>query len=169
MRFFVPGARSPEEASAVYLAIKKHIRKGLKSHVSGRKVKSLKWRHEGKSHEAVVGKTTRFNNEPVIAILYEPKRDLYHVCTPTRGVLRGMSILAGRRSVSEVSDFEKKGFARWGTWSGKNSGCPFCIAKTQARLNVGDKIRFLSGYQAGRIARCAEEMEEEDYLSLLRR
>src|SRR5207253_6566221 len=117
MKFFIPKAQSAEEAAKVYSAIKAHLRQGLGTRFAGRKVRLLRWRHDGKKYEAEVGKCTSFNNEIVIAILYEPKRNLYHVCTPNRGVLRGMSILVGGHGVFAVADFAKQGMAQSGWWS----------------------------------------------------
>lgn len=151
MRLFVPMARSAEEAAAVYSAIKAHLRENLGARFSSRKVRSLRWSHEGSKHEAEVGKPTSFNGEIVIAILYEPKRNLYHVCTPNRGFLRDMSILIGGHSAHVVSDFAKGGMALSGWWSGRDSGCPFCVARNQELPNVGEKIRFLSEDRAGKV------------------
>lgn len=151
MKFFIPGARSEEEAVKVYRAIKAHLRQGLGARFADRKVRLLRWRHDGKKYEAEVGKCTSFNDEIVIAILYEPKRNLYRVCTPNRGVLRGMSILAGGQSVFTVADFAKKGIAQSGWWSGRDSGCPFCLTRNQDLPKVGEIIRFLSGFSAGQI------------------
>jgi hypothetical protein len=44
-------------------------------------------------------------SEPVIAICYNPSRGLYLVCKPTRGALRGISILVGQSQVRDVEDF----------------------------------------------------------------
>jgi len=151
MKFFIPEAQSAEEAAKVYSAIKAHLRQGLGARFAGRMIRSLHWQHDGKKYEAEVGKCTSFNDEIVIAILYEPKRNLYHVCTPTRGVLRGMSILAGGHSVFTVADFTKKGIAQSGWWSGRDSGCPFCLARNQALPKIGERIRFLSDFRAGQI------------------
>ena len=151
MKFFIPGAWSAEETVKVYSAIKAHLGQELGAHFAGRKIRSLHWEHDGKKYEAEVGKCTSFNNEIVIAILYEPKRNLYHVCTPNRGVLRDISILAGGHSVFTVADFASKGIAQLGWWSGRDSGCPFCVARNQALPKVGEKIRLLSDFRAGQI------------------
>ena len=55
---------------------------------------------------AEVGKPTTFNGETVVAILHEPERNLYHICTPNRGVIRDLSILASGPHITEISDFE---------------------------------------------------------------
>lgn len=48
----------------------------------------------------------RLTREDVYAILYEPGRRLFHVCSPTRGVFRGGSILVGENEVTGFQDFD---------------------------------------------------------------
>lgn len=107
MEFFIPFAENDEVRDHTYDAIKKHLGQAAGAAFSGRRIQRLQWRHDGKEYRAEVGKETAFNGEPVIAILYEPLRDLYHVCTPSRGVVRGISILAGANSVSGSTDFDR--------------------------------------------------------------
>ena len=106
MKFFIPAASGPEQTASIYESIKQFLGEELGAVFADRKVHRLGWMHDGKAYTAEVGQETSVNREPVIAILFEPARDLYHVCTPNRGVLRGMSILAGGHSVTMVSDFE---------------------------------------------------------------
>jgi hypothetical protein len=103
--FFIPAADSPEQAQKVYDSIKQHLGDGLGAAFSNRRVARLRWRHDGVEYEAVVGQKTSFNGEVVVAILYEDLRRLYHVCTPSRGVIRGGSILAGSHDVLGATDF----------------------------------------------------------------
>ncbi|OYQ68016.1 hypothetical protein B9G53_00365 [Pseudanabaena sp. SR411] len=106
MKFFIPASKSPEQEKKVYEEIKTFLHQELDAKFSERRVRILQWKHDGNQYEAEVGKTTSFNGEIVIAILYENGRDLYHVCTPNRGVLRGGSILAGGQSVFGNIDFD---------------------------------------------------------------
>lgn len=101
MKFFIPAAESLESEQRVYEAIKVHL--GVQ--FSDRKIRFIRWKHDGSQYEAEVGKSTSFNNELVIAILYDERRRLYHICTPNRGVIRDGAILAGEYSVLEVIDF----------------------------------------------------------------
>jgi hypothetical protein len=78
---------------------------GLGATFSERRIYSLSYHHEGNFYHAVVGEPHSLNGEPVIAILYEPVRTLYQVCTPNRGVARGISILVGADSVESCVDF----------------------------------------------------------------
>jgi len=106
-KFFIPLADSPEQEQRVYGAIKKHLGTLLGAEFSERRIRFLRWKHDGKNYTAEVGNVTSANEGLVIAILYEPKRKLYHVCTPTRGVAEGMSILAGGDFVIDCEDFDE--------------------------------------------------------------
>ena len=107
MKFFILGTTSLEETLEVYSAIKDFLSQRLGVHFSERRIRILQWEHDGKKYEAEVGKETSFNSEIVFAILCDQKADLYHVCTPNRGVWRGHSILAGSHAVFGVIDFEE--------------------------------------------------------------
>lgn len=61
---------------------------------------------DGKAYNAEVGSPHGLKGEPVVAVLHEPQRSLYHVCTTNRGVVRGGSILVGEGSVKSVEDFD---------------------------------------------------------------
>ena len=106
MKFFLPHAKDEAEAESVYDGIKKFLLQELGADCSPRRVRLLEYVHEGKTYRAEVGQDHSLNKEPVIAILYEPMRRLYHVCTPNRGVIRGGSILVGESSVHHVEDFD---------------------------------------------------------------
>jgi hypothetical protein len=95
MKFFIPGADSPEQEQRVYDSIKAHLGKELGATFSDQRIYSLRWKNDGRDYLAEVGKPTDFNGELVIAILLEQQRKMFHVCTPNRGVVRGMPILAG--------------------------------------------------------------------------
>jgi hypothetical protein len=100
MKFFIPGADSPESEERIYEAIKSQ----LSVQLSDRRIRLIRWRHDGRKHEAEVGRTTSLNNEQVIAIFYDERRRLYHICTPNR-CARGGAILAGEASVIGVIEF----------------------------------------------------------------
>jgi hypothetical protein len=108
MKFFIPFAKDKEQEQDVYEGIRKFLSQELGAVLTDRKIFSLRYHHDGKSYYAEVGKNHALNGEPVIAILYEDMRKLYHVCTPNRGVLRDMSILVGSHEVEEVVNFDKE-------------------------------------------------------------
>lgn len=109
MEWFIPHASSKESALKAYEAMKKHVAKvvGVRF-FSERRVRKIAFSHNAKYITAEVGKVMRMReiSEEVFAILYEPDRSLYHVCTPSRGVLRNMSVLVGADEVSLVEDFD---------------------------------------------------------------
>lgn len=107
MKFFIPAAQDEAQEQRVYDAIKEFLGSELGAAFDDRRVFSLRYVHEGKEYYAEVGKPHNLNGEPVVAILYEPGRNLYHVCTTNRGVARGMSILVGGYSVRSSEDFER--------------------------------------------------------------
>jgi hypothetical protein len=106
MKFFIPVAEDKEQEQRVYSAIKEFLGKELGAHFDDRRVRAVRYVHDGKEHYAEVGNRHAINGELVIAILYEPGRKLYHICTTNRGVVRGGSILVGEHSVIGVEDFD---------------------------------------------------------------
>lgn len=108
MKFYIPHAQNAEQEESVYESIKKFLGDELGAKFSDRRVRYLSYKHNGKDYVAQVGKKDAIEGEDIVAILYEPLRDLYHICTPNRGVLRGSSILAGGHSVYQSKDFDAK-------------------------------------------------------------
>ncbi len=107
MKFFIPAAKNEQNAELLYSSLKKRLSQTVGTDFDDRRIYQLNFSHEGKDYSAKVGETTDFNHELVIAILHSPGRDLYQVCTPNRGVERGISILVGGHAVAFSSDFEK--------------------------------------------------------------
>jgi hypothetical protein len=107
MKFFLPHAESQEQTDQVYASIRSFLCEELRAIFDDRKIFRLLYRHEGKRAAAEVGKFHPLNDEPIIAILYEPGKNRYHVCTPTRGVIKGKSILVGGHSVEAVIEFDE--------------------------------------------------------------
>ncbi|KAB8140307.1 hypothetical protein F8S13_24050 [Chloroflexia bacterium SDU3-3] len=108
MKFFIPYAKDKEQEQNVYDSTKRFLSEQLGAEFADRKIFSLRYHHNGKSYYAEVGKNDTVEGEPVIVILYEAMRSLYHICTPNRGVVRGMSILVGSHEVEQVVDFEQE-------------------------------------------------------------
>lgn len=105
MKFFMPFTVSPEHEQGLYEDIKESLSKELGADYSQRRIFALDWMHDGMRHYAEVGRPTDVSGETVIAILYDTQADLYHVCTPERGVLSGMPIVAQASSVMGSRDF----------------------------------------------------------------
>ncbi len=103
MRFFVPAVKDEAEAETVWEATKKFAEEMLGWKISERRIFSIAYRHEGKDYHVEVGKPDPRSHELVIAIL---ESTTYLVCTPNRGVVRGIPILVGQDKVGKTIDFE---------------------------------------------------------------
>ena len=101
-KFFVPKVKDDIQAQEVWKSVKKFAEKTLDWEVSERRIFSIAYQKRGKTHYVEVGKPAPLNGEPVIAIL---ESITYLVCTPNRGVLRGMPILIGESELAEIIDF----------------------------------------------------------------
>lgn len=106
MEFFIPAANNSAQAERVYAAIKEHLSQGLGAVFTDERYFRLRYTHNGEEHDAEVGKPHYINREPVVAILYDRKFNLFHVCTLNRGVRRDMSILVGADGVREAVLFD---------------------------------------------------------------
>ncbi len=106
MKFFIPLVESEAEVQRAYAALKRCAAGEEEQHLSERKIHSLRYRHNGRPNYARVGKVHAANQEVVLAILYDPRRDLYLVCTPTRGAWSGSPLLVGGSSVTAVVEFD---------------------------------------------------------------
>jgi hypothetical protein len=102
MKFFIPRA-TPENTERIYESIKAFVKTTLGWDVSDRRIFRIEYFHNGKEHKAEVGTLTDVNHEEVIAIL---ECNSYFVCTPTRGVVKGMPILVGTDEITSIEDFD---------------------------------------------------------------
>ncbi len=107
MKFFIPAAKDKDQEGHVYDSIKQFLKDELGANMSERKIFSLSYTRNGNNYHAEVGKNGEIEKDVVIVILYETARDLYHVCTRNRGVVRGMSILVGAHDIISVTDFDE--------------------------------------------------------------
>ncbi len=107
MKFFIPEAKDIESEHQILDSILTFVSNQMEADLSGRRIQFLVWTHDGKKHVAEVGEPTSANDEIVLAILFDVKRNLYYVCTYSRGVARGMPILASGSDVLEVRDFNE--------------------------------------------------------------
>jgi hypothetical protein len=103
MRFFIPEVNDPVEAERVYEATKKFARETLGWNVESRRIQSIDFKDKKERVRAEVGKPDPITGEVVIVIL---ESTTYLICTPNRGVLRGMPILVGKNEVFNATDFE---------------------------------------------------------------
>lgn len=103
MRFFIPAVKDEADAEMVWEATKKFAEEMLGWDISERRIFSIAYRHEGKDYHVEVGKPDPRSHELVVAIL---ESTTYLVCTPNRGVVRGIPILVGQDKVGKTIDFE---------------------------------------------------------------
>lgn len=100
MRFFIPHAKD-EKTENIWRGVKKFAEQTTAWPVGERKVYRLEFVHEGTKQVACVGK--QLYGEEVIVIL---ESVTYLVCTPNRGVLRGLPILVGKNEVIAIEFFD---------------------------------------------------------------
>lgn len=105
MKFFIPDTDDEEKAEKVYQSIVSFAQQTMGWNIGNRRIFRIAYRHGGKSHVAEVGRINDTNGEEVIAIL---ESNAYLVCTPSRGVIRGMPILVGQEEAFNVTDFDDK-------------------------------------------------------------
>jgi hypothetical protein len=103
MKFFVPAAKDAKQTEEVWGATKKFAEQNLGWEISDRRVLSIEYVHDGQNLWAEVGHQDPRTKEPVIVIL---ESGTYLVCTPNRGVLRGMPMLVGHNEVRRVVYFD---------------------------------------------------------------
>ncbi len=106
MKFFYPFTRDIAEAQHVYMSLKRSLADEQSEALSERKIYSLRYTHNGKRYYAQVGRLHAANREVVLAILYDPLRDLYLICTPNRGANGKNPMLVGGSGVKAVVSFE---------------------------------------------------------------
>jgi allophanate hydrolase subunit 1 len=104
MKFFIPDVNDEQLAVKTYQAIITFAKDTLGWNVSNRKIFQINYKHNSEYHEAEVGKNNDTNGEKIIAIL---ESNAYLVCTPSRGVIRGMPILVGIEEIFNIIDFEE--------------------------------------------------------------
>ncbi len=102
IKFFIPKAKDDTQAQEVWKSVKKFAEETLDWEVSERRIFSITYHKHGKDYYVEVGKPDPRNGELVIAIL---ESITYLVCTPNRGVIRGMPILIGQSELENITDF----------------------------------------------------------------
>ena len=103
MKFFIPKAKDDAEAQEIWKAVKKFAEETLEWEVSDRRIFSIAYQKQSENFYVEVGQPNPRNGELVIAIL---ESTTYLVCTPSRGVLRGMPILIGKSELRDITDFQ---------------------------------------------------------------
>ena len=104
MKFFIPQDLSKEQRDELYDRMKIFANRTLHSHVTNRKIYEITFGHVEETLTARVGEVLESVDEKVIVIL--ETMNIYLICTPSRGVQRGMPVLVGKPHTLEVVDFE---------------------------------------------------------------
>ena len=89
MKFFIPKVEDAQKAERVYQGIRRFITTTMGAKLSDERIFRVSGVHKGKKLEARVGERAERVIEPVIAILHDDSKNLYYVCTPNKGIIRG--------------------------------------------------------------------------------
>ena len=103
-KFFIPAASNARRAESFYESIKKLAKETTGGDVTPRRIFAIAYEHDGGQYHAEVGKPEPREGELVIAIL-ETNAMPYLICTPNRGVLRGMPYFVRKDEVLSIVDF----------------------------------------------------------------
>ena len=109
--FHVPGAEHVEMSDEeLYETIVNFAEESFGA-ISDERIQGIRFREQDPKYEGTydvnIGDVFPITGEPVEAILYDESRDLYLVCTPTRGVATGIPVLVGSNKVLEVRRFDE--------------------------------------------------------------
>lgn len=104
MNFFIPATSDINSILDVYNGVKKFMQSQGFDPLPDKLVYSIDYTHNGKKENATIDKFHVVNNQRVL-IIFECK-ELFLVCTPSRGVLGGDPILVGRHNVENVVYFD---------------------------------------------------------------
>lgn len=85
MKFFLPFAKNAEQAEQVYSTFTANL-KILGSKLDEKRIYSLEYVHNSIEEVAMVGGTSTFTGETVIAIISARESKLFYVFTPNRGL-----------------------------------------------------------------------------------
>lgn len=106
MKFFVPTAKDAAQGEELYESMRKFNAQQMETTLSPRRIYRVSGVHDGKPFTATVGEQFERLREVVFAILLDTKRDLYFICTPSRGFLHGEPYLSGAHEIRDSEDFE---------------------------------------------------------------
>ncbi len=104
MKFFIPEVDDEELAEKTYQGIVSFAKETMGWDIGSRRIFRIAYHHGGKDRVAEVGKRETPQGEVVLAIL---ESNAYLVCTPSRGVIRGMPFLVGTKEAYNVIDFDE--------------------------------------------------------------
>jgi len=107
MKFFIPFAENKEQENKFYQSIKNFVRKNMEvTQIENTRIYFIKINYNNINIEIKVGQITDINSEMVIAILHEPSQKIFHICTPSCGVVLGNSIIVPESSLIDIEYFD---------------------------------------------------------------
>jgi hypothetical protein len=106
VKFLIPAVNETAEAEKFYDAIRLFNTEQMGAKLSPQRIYRVSGIHDGKPFTATVGERFERLGEVVVAILLDTSRNCYFICTPSRGVLRGMPYLSGSEEIRSVEEFE---------------------------------------------------------------
>lgn len=106
MEFFLPHASEEVDEEENYQAIRKFLSENAPGQPKDRRIYELTYTHDGEEHTATVGEPHPVTGEDVIAIF---ESSCWLICTPSRGVLGGVPIMASKGHSDRVVEFEGSG------------------------------------------------------------
>lgn len=101
MKYFIPGAATDEKRDELRAAIIAR----LGGNFGDERIHTLRYTSGPDVYDVCVGEPHPVTRDPVLLILYENDRALYHICTQ-RSVTSGIPILAPMHAVKEVRYFD---------------------------------------------------------------
>ena len=108
--FHVPGAEHSEMSDEeLYDNIVEFAERSF-GEIADDRIQGIRFREQNPKYEkdvfdVDVGDVFPITGELIEAILYDESRDLYLICTPTRGVAKGIPFLVGSNKVLTVRRF----------------------------------------------------------------
>lgn len=106
MVFFMPGLASGPECERVYAALKTHLTRKFRYELSTRRIQTIQYVQNEKGLTTAVGAEEPGGRGNVLAILFDPTRSLYLVCTQFRGAGKHTPITVTEGSVQNAIDFD---------------------------------------------------------------
>jgi hypothetical protein len=104
MKFFIPGASSPEMAEEIYQGTKKFAAETKGWRVTDARILSIAFKDGAYAVRATVGYHEPCEGREVVVAILESGS--YLVCTKNRGVSRGEPYMVGKTEVTDVEFFE---------------------------------------------------------------
>lgn len=104
MKFFLPAAKSVEDAEQTYEVIRRFVEKQCGA-LSDTRYRQITFMRRGKAATATVGQIEPLIGETVVAIFRAAGgQSLHFICTPNRGALDGLPLYEGQ--VLHAEEFE---------------------------------------------------------------